>query len=145
AYLGLVQPRFRKALHDEETLRDCQIDKCDYETFREKCHSPENFNNPYFVHMIVSQALANSFSRADKSKKKERVDSSKWRIETVYRELQTDIEGKERKALERFLETEKKWHSEINLMLKQADEIYQYICLNLVRKLLSEKPRFEPI
>ncbi|MBF0244905.1 MAG: restriction endonuclease [Planctomycetes bacterium] len=145
AYFDIVKPRFREATTGNEKLIDLKIDADDFEAFREKCLKMKSELSPTFVHKLVSSTLAWLFNIADKTSLSEMQKTQQHLIEQLEYDIASEKNEEHRKKLIHMLDLPKKTLKDIPERVENSYQLYLYICDELVRKLLSEKPSIFPI
>lgn len=139
-YFDIVQPRFREPISGDETIGDLKLDRDDYPAFRQRCLSITSDASPTFVHMTVTSALSWLFNMADKSALKEMEDTQKFLIERLEADIAEETDGDKKARLENMLELPRRSLRELPERVERLYGIYTYLCEELVRKLLAEKP-----
>ncbi|QXC34519.1 restriction endonuclease [Aeromonas sp. FDAARGOS 1407] len=141
AYYQIIRPRFRTPISPDETIGDLMLDSVDYESFRKKCFSMASENSRQFVYNFITLALAWLFNSADITSLDDMKNTQKWLIEHIENEiLETDNEIQKNK-LRKMIKLPIKTLNELPNKVKKSYDIYNYVCEELVRKLLVEKLR----
>ncbi|MDN4734776.1 hypothetical protein QYZ42_20910 [Vibrio parahaemolyticus] len=141
AYFQTIRPRFRTPTSLDEKVGDLMLDATDYNSFREKCFDMSTSDSHYFVHTFVTSALAWLFNVADISSLEDMKNTQKWLIEHIEKNIADSDDEDEKAKLQRMLRLPTKTLKELPNRVERMYGIYNYICENLVRKLLVEKPR----
>lgn len=141
AYFQTIRPRFRTPTSLDEKVSDLMLDATDYNSFREKCFDMSTSDSHYFVHTFVTSALAWLFNVADISSLEDMKNTQKWLIEHIEKNIADSDDEDEKAKLQRMLRLPTKTLKELPNRVERMYGIYNYICENLVRKLLVEKPR----
>lgn len=140
AYFDIVQPRFRAPVTGDEKLADLKIDADDYTVFRRKCLDMTPKASPNFVHKLVSSALAWLFHMADKTSLVDMQNTQRFLIERLEADIAEEEDEMRRVRLSSMLELPQRTLRELPERLDRYYRLYTYICEELVRKLLAEKP-----
>jgi hypothetical protein len=140
AYFDVVQPRFRSAVTGDQKVADLKIDADDYEAFRRKCLDMSFEASPTFVHKLVSSALAWLFHMADKTSLSDMQDTQRFLIERLEADITEEKDEERRARLSNMLELPQRTLRELPERMDRYYGLYSYICDELVRKLLAEKP-----
>lgn len=140
AYFDLVKPRFRAPISGDEKLADLKIDATDYEAFRRKCLDQSSAASPNFVHKLMSSALAWLFHMADKTALVEMQNRHRGLIEHLEADIAAEKDEHRRDMLSNMLDLPQRTLLELPERTQRLYELYTYICNELVRKLLAEKP-----
>ncbi len=143
-YFDVVNPRFRAPITGEEKLIELKIDDDGYEAFREKCLSMKAEHSPNYVYKLVSSTLAWLFHYADKTALEDMQDVQKNIIEYLESDAEKEEDKNKRDKLIKMIELPKRMLGELPKRVERYYEIYTYICDELVRKLLAEKPSILP-
>jgi hypothetical protein len=143
-YFDIVRPRFMAPVTGDEKLADLKIDDDSYEAFRQKCFDMKSEISPTFVHKLVSSTLAWLFHRADKTSLPDMQETQKYLIETLEADIEQEEDNARRQMLINMIELPKKSLKELPQRVENSYQIYIYICDELVRKLLAEKPSIRP-
>ncbi|EOV0164553.1 restriction endonuclease [Vibrio parahaemolyticus] len=141
AYFQTIRPRFRTPTSLDEKVGDLMLDATDYNSFREKCFDMSISDSHYFVHTFVTSALAWLFNMADISSLEDMKNTQKWLIEHIEKNITDSDDESEKEKLQRMLRLPTKTLKELPNRVERMYGIYNYICENLVRKLLVEKPQ----
>ena len=141
AYFDTIRPRFRAPVSEEEKVGDLMIDSDDYQDFRKKCLSLASAASPNFTHKLVTSALAWLFNMADKTALTEMQDTQKWLIERIEEDIAVEKDDKKRAQLTHMLGLPERSLRELPDRVERLYGVYTYVCEELVRKLLAEKPR----
>jgi hypothetical protein len=112
-------------------------DYANYKRFKEQCLDlPPNLNEHFMVNSIVSYTLSIRFGWAELDKEMMITASRKFIAEMS--ELVKTAPGEElRKSLLRMIENSRNRIANIDNEIKEARELYSYICENLARPLLK--------
>jgi hypothetical protein len=140
AYFDIVQPRFKAPITGDEKLADLKIDADDYEAFRKKCLYMSSEASPTFVHKLMSSALAWLFHAADKTSLANMQDTQRFLIERIETDIAEEEDKEFRNRLSKMLELTQRMLMELPERMERYYGLYTYICDELVRKLLAEKP-----
>jgi len=140
AYFDIVRPRFRAPITGEEKLSELQINADDYEAFRKRCLDIGFEASPNFVHKMVSSALAWLFHMADKTSLVEMQNTQQFLIERLEADIAEEKDEERRRRLTSMLDLPQRTLTELPERLERYYRLYTYICDELVRKLLAEKP-----
>lgn len=139
-YFDILNPRFRPPVTGDEKLAELIIDADGYEAFRKKCLSLSSEASPNFVHKLVSSALAWLFHMADKTCLMDMQNTHRFLIERLEEDIAEESDDERRAKLTGMLELPKKSLRALPEQLDRYYGLYTYICDELVRKLLAEKP-----
>lgn len=142
-YFSLIRPRYRSPVSGKEKISDLQIDTTDYAAFRKQCISMSSEVSPHFVHQLVSSSLAWQFHFSDKTALCDMQNNQRWMIEHIEGEITEENDANQRERLSRMLSLPKKILAELPERVDRSYELYTYICNELVRKLLAEKPSIQ--
>jgi hypothetical protein len=138
-YLEYINPPFREPVNGEEQLIDLINGPVNYSSFRQKLLTDKQNKNPRIVQNLVISALMVTFSLADKSSIRDKINANLQIAENIEKKAtQENVSEKER---ELQLSVVKMCRELVAKMPQQTDEYYeayQYLCKNLVRKLLIE-------
>jgi hypothetical protein len=143
-YFDIVRPRFREPITGEEKLIDLKIDEDNYEAFREKCLSMKSDLSLIFVHKLVSSTLAWLFNSADKTSLADMQKIQKSLIESLKAEIEKEEDDIQRQRLIKMIDMPKNILEELPHRVEKSYQLYTYICNELVRKLLAERPIIHP-
>ncbi len=135
-----INPKYRKPKHKYEKLGDLQMEDSNYNIFKEKCLQENESYRPLFVYNLVTTGLSWIFNMADKSDLVSRIEMHNNMLAKIDADLKETSDEKKSKKLLGIKEFLK---SNIKNLPKRTEEffdLYNYICDNLVRKLLMEKP-----
>ncbi|RPJ71071.1 MAG: hypothetical protein EHM20_14920 [Alphaproteobacteria bacterium] len=138
-YFDLICPRYRTPISGEETLSELQMDTVDYAVFRKKCLGMSLEDSPFFVHKLVSSCLAWLFDMADKTALLDIQNTQRWLIEHIEADMVGEKDDNRRAMLLKMLDLPQKTLKELPERLERNYNLYNYICNELVRKLLAEK------
>jgi hypothetical protein len=141
AYHDLINPHYRKSVSGKEKLADLEIDSTDYDAFRKKCLSSESKDSPSFVHKLVTSALAWLFHMADKTSIEDTQSNLRWIVERLEADIANEEDEERRGKLTRMLDLPNASLEELPSRVENHYELYTYVCNELVRKLLMEKPK----
>jgi len=141
AYFQTIRPRFRAPTSPNEKVGDLILDAKDYNAFREKCLNMSPSDSRMFVHSFITSALAWLFHMADISSLEDMKNNQRWIIEHIEESISESEDEEEKVKLQSMLELPVKTLEELPDRVKRLYGIYNYVCENLVRKLLVEKPR----
>ncbi len=141
AYFQAIRPRFRAPISPNEKVGDLMLDSVDYGAFREMCFNMDVSDSHYFVHGFVITALAWLFNMADTSSLEDMENTQKWLIEHLEKSISESEDDDEKMKFQRMLRIPTKTLQELPERVERMYMLYNYICENLVRKLLAEKPR----
>lgn len=139
-YHDLIKPRFLQPISGKETLAELQIDKCDYENFKLKCLEADSNDSTTFIYGIVTSALSWLFHFADITSVyvfQERIQATLLKIDE---DILTAENDEQRERYTRMKEFGIKSMETLPERTKEMYEIYEYICNNLILKLLMENP-----
>lgn len=139
-YLDAVKPRFRKSITGKETIGELMFDSVDYATFRALCLDAGADSSPNHVHRLVSSALAWLFSMADKTELEEIQNRQRWIIDRILIDISSEKDQDKLSRLQRMLALTQDTLKHLPERMENSYTLYEYICENLVRKLLAEKP-----
>lgn len=140
-YLQVIQPRFREPIHQKERIKDLMIDSLDFESFKTTCLSGNNKNSLNYVFNLVSPTLAMAFHLGDPSSKDYFLQAQEGLIEHLKEEIEHTDSHRKKEELTEMIKISSQNIEELPVRMKRSQEIYNYICNELVRKLLTEKPR----
>jgi len=135
-----LEPGFREPITGNEKVADLKIDADDYAAFRKKCLSIGSEASPNFVHKMVSSTLAWWFHLADTTALSDLQNRYRGFIEYLKAKIAAETDESRRAKLSRMLDFPQKFLKELPETLKLRYGLYTYICNELVRKLLAEKP-----
>lgn len=141
AYYQVISPRFRTPTSLDEKIGDLMLDTVDYVSFRKKCFSIASENPHMFVYNIVTLALSWLFNTADITSLEEMENTQKSLIEYIEKEISETDEEIEKADLRKMIELPTKILNELPDKVSRSYDIYNYVCEELVRKLLVEKLR----
>jgi hypothetical protein len=102
----------------------------------------DNFS-PNYVHKLVSNVLAWLFHYADKTSIEETQRIRRSIIESMESDANNKI-GIKGRSLKRLINNQKRLLAELPERTEKNYKMYTYICEELVRKLLAEKPIIHP-
>jgi hypothetical protein len=141
-YFDIVSPRFRAPVTGDEKMADLKIDADDYTAFRSKCLSMSSNVSVNFVHGLVSSSLAWLFHMADKTALADMQRIQRFLIERIESDISQEKDEGRRASLIKMLELPRRILGELPERVERYYSIYTYVCDELVRKLLAEKPEF---
>lgn len=139
AYYQVIRPRFRTPISPDETVRDLMLDPVDYKSFREKCFSMTSDDSHQFVYNFVTLALSWLFNIADITSIEDMQNTQKWLIENIETKISETSDELEINKLRKMIKLPTKMLSELPSKVQKSYDTYNYICEELVRKLLVEK------
>lgn len=140
-YFDIVRPRFRTPITGNEKVKDLMLDSPDYLTFRARCLEKGFSSSPNFVHNLITSTLAWIFNFADKTSLIEMQNVQTELIEQIEQEITNETNERRIDQLKHMIELPKKTLRELPERVEKSYDAYIYICEELVRKLLTEKPR----
>lgn len=133
-YFSVIKPRFREPVDKHEKIGDLIIDKVDYSSFRKKILDSHFIE--YEISWIVCSMLSWAFHQGDISSIDYAINKNKELIENLKKDdLKVDEIEKQN-----FIKKIEDITDNIPSKIENNYKIYNYICENLIRKLLSEKP-----
>ncbi|MDQ1886692.1 restriction endonuclease [Aeromonas salmonicida] len=141
AYFQIISPRFRAPTSPDEKIGDLMLDTVDYKSFREKCFDMTSEGSHYFVYNFVTSALAWLFNTADITSLEDMKNTQRWLIEYIESQISEADNETEQRKLRKMLELPTRTLKELPDKVTRSYDIYNYVCEELVRKLLVEKPR----
>jgi hypothetical protein len=136
-YISVIKPRVKTPIPDNVTVNELFIDKVDYNNFRKAILSKDYDYNEIFG--FICSMLALIYYHGDIGSIDDSLNQVKSFIEDLEKELPLK-ENIEKNEDLKFIIDLKKQINDIPKIANEYYEIYNYICDNLVRKLLLEKP-----
>lgn len=137
-YLEQLKPRMREPVSGDETVSDLYLDPIDYASFRKLMLSIEE-GTPRFVHQIVTTELGMFFYICDKTSLPAFEDQHKRALEYLESQLADVTHEKEKALLEEMHNETQKRLIELPTEIEKRYADYEYICNELVQKLLQEQ------
>jgi hypothetical protein len=139
-YFMTINPRFISPVTGEEKLKDLMIDDDSYKAFRKKCLSLNSDTSVNYVHKLVSSALASIFNSADTTSITRNQEMLRSLIENLESIARNKKDINKRDPLVKLVNLQKKTLKEFPERTENNYKIYSYICEELIRKLLAERP-----
>jgi len=139
-YHDFVRPRFQKSVTGKEKMGELMINCVDYTAFRRICLDISADTSPNHVHRLVSSALAWLFSMADITELEEIRNRHLTLIDRILEDIANEGDEEKRSRLQNMLALPQNSLRSLPERMANSYSLYEYICENLVRKLLFEKP-----
>jgi hypothetical protein len=137
--MPVIQPRFRRPVTGNESIRDLMLDRMDYPNFKEKCYDSD-MEEMLLVHSIVSFTLSSMYRISDASTIDVAIRFHKGVIRSAQQELDAGSDRAEvlRRVLERSHEMIKSLPGQVAENYKR----YQAFCEKVVAPLFAERIPF---
>jgi hypothetical protein len=145
-YHLLIQPRARKAVTGNETLAELQIDRVDYDAFKQRCFQlvQAGMSDILLIYLIVTFTLNQLFSFGDTT----RIDEKVANMARAVKFFQSQIEKRpqEKDLLEKMVSDAQHHREEMPARVKASYSLYCYFCEQVLEKLRLEKYlwKYEP-
>jgi hypothetical protein len=139
-YHEVVRPKYRQPASGKETLAELKIDQDDYPAFREKILISAESQSPGYIQQIISFGLAYLFQFANTTAIPEFIKRNEDIAEEFEaRSRNPGVSDEKRSRFMKMAALPRKLASEMPQRTARYYETYQYICENMIKKLLNEK------
>lgn len=130
AFYDLIKPREREPQNEHESIRDCMIDKFDYESYKYKLLSTaKNVLPVMYVSQTVTEAIGMYFSLADVTN----ISKAEENISELLKIAET-------KGSERAISVLSEQRKNVAESTKRRYTSYNKFCDTFIKKLLAETP-----
>jgi Restriction endonuclease len=140
-YYSVINPRFRKPVTGDETMRELLIDPVDYGAFKQKCYklAQAGLAEHFLVQAAVGQTLAFAWKFADASQIPAVLSRNRDAIAYFSERIQLQTDEKAIARLRKMISTSEEVISSAPERQRQAAARYRVLCEQFLPRLELEK------
>ncbi len=137
-YVEYIKPKMRTPVTGQESLSELAIDSIDYANFKSTILSLVE-PSPRLIHQLVTSEIGMYFSLSDKTTLKDKEENYRLLLERINKKVAESVDENEKLVNEKMLQKFSLMLEELPVKMDKQYKDYEYICNELLKKLLVEK------
>jgi len=134
----IINPRYRKPIHKEETMGDLMLDQADYPTFKAKyLKLADETSDIFLVHAFISDTLSLLANLGDPGKVDKTIEFHQGLIDFLTKEAEAASEQK-KDMINQQIEKTKQLMETVSDRQKNYEDNYKFICETILPRLSIE-------